>query len=90
VTAASLVDELHKAGIRLTPAGDDLRFQTRPGVSIAPYREEISAHKPALLAELRLREEIVAAATTAQAAFDRQHFDQLWERWHALHETEAT
>jgi hypothetical protein len=36
------------------------------------------------LAELDLRQQIVAAATAAQSAFDRQHYDALWERWHAL------
>ena len=60
MSAAALLAELEAAGVRLSLAGDDLRFQTRPGVSIAPYRESIAASKPALLAELRWRNELAA------------------------------
>jgi hypothetical protein len=80
VTAA-LLDQLAAVGVRLSRASEDLRYQTQPGVSIAPYREQISTNKPALLAELRLREEIVAAASAAHARFDRQRYDELWHRW---------
>jgi hypothetical protein len=52
MSAAALLAELDAAGVRLSLAGDDLHFQTRPGVSIAPYREQITANKPALLAAL--------------------------------------
>src|SRR5688572_23924343 len=90
MNAATLLDELAVAGVRLSLAGDDLRYQTRPGVSLAPYREQITAHKPALLAELRLREEIVAAAMIATVAFDRRRYDALWEHWHARHAEEIT
>jgi hypothetical protein len=90
VTATALLAELQAAGIHLMRDGDDLRYQTRPGVSITSFITGIRQHKPALLAELHLREEIVAAATTAQAAFDRAAYDRLWERWHALQDTEAT
>jgi flagellar biosynthesis/type III secretory pathway chaperone len=78
------VDDLHAAGIRLSLAGDDLHYQTRPGVSINAHREQIAANKLALMAELRLREQITAAASAAQFSFDRQRYDALWERWHAL------
>jgi hypothetical protein len=56
MSARTLLAELEAAGMRLSLAGDDLRFQTRPGVSIAPYRERILANKPALLATLRQHE----------------------------------
>jgi hypothetical protein len=88
VSTGALVDELAAAGIRLTPAGDDLRYQTRPGISIAPYREQIVTNKPALVSELRLREEIVAAASAAHARFDRHYFDQLWAEWQRLQNEE--
>jgi hypothetical protein len=90
VNAAALLAELAASGIGLTREGDNLRVRAEPGVSLAPHRERISAHKPTLLAELRLREEIVAAASAAQHAFDRQHFDTLWERWHALQTQETS
>ena len=78
---AALLDDLAAAGVRLSLAGDALRYETRPGVRIAPDREQIITHKPALVAELRLREEIVAAASAAHARFDRQRYDELWHRW---------
>jgi hypothetical protein len=86
VSAAALIDELAAAGIRLTRAGDDLRYQTDAGVSIAPHVDVIRQHKPALLALLRLQEETVKAATMATEAFDRQHYDALWHRWHELNQ----
>jgi hypothetical protein len=88
--SAALLDELAAAGVRLSLAGDALRYQTRPGVSIAPYREQITAHKPALVALLALQDEIVAAASAARDAFDRAAYDALWARWHALAEQEMT
>jgi hypothetical protein len=84
VSAPALLAELEATGVRLSLAGDDLRYRTQPGVSIGPYREQITAHKPALLALLAVQDEIVAAASVARAAFDRQHFDSLWAEWHAL------
>ena len=82
MTTAALLSELDAAGIRLSLAGDALRFQTRPGVRIAPYREQIAAHKPALLAEL-LKARIIEAVTVEPADFDRAEFDRLWTRWKA-------
>jgi hypothetical protein len=60
VSAAALLTELEAAGVRLSLAGDDLRYQTEAGVSIAPYRARIRESKPALLAELLAREELAA------------------------------
>ena len=39
---------LEAAGVRLTRSGDDLHYETRSGVTLAPYRERILANKPAL------------------------------------------
>lgn len=88
MSAAALLAELEATGVRLSMAGDDLHFQTRPGVSIAPYRERIAAYKPALLAEL-LQADIIAALDVEPADFDRLRFDRLWRRWRALPEPEA-
>jgi hypothetical protein len=81
VTAA-LPGELAAAGVRLSLAGDALRYQTRPGVSIASHTEPIQAHKPALLREL-LQLQIVAAVSVEPQHFDRAEYDDLWRRWHA-------
>jgi hypothetical protein len=82
MSAAALLAELEAAGVRLSLAGDALRFQTRPGVGIAPYRERIAAHKPALMAEL-LKARIIAAVDVEPADFDRAEYDRLWTRWKA-------
>jgi hypothetical protein len=65
VSAAALLAELHAAGVRLSLAGDDLRFQTRPGVSIAAYRERITASKPALVTVLRARQPVAPSRPPA-------------------------
>jgi hypothetical protein len=88
VTAAALLDELGTAGVRLSLSGDDLHYRTRPGVSVAPFRDQITAHKPTLLTLLALQDEIVAAASAAQSAFDRAAYDQIWAEWHMLAEQE--
>jgi hypothetical protein len=82
MSAAVLLDELEAAGVRLSLAGDDLRFQTRPGVSIAPYRERITANKPDLLAEL-LKARISAVLDVEPEQFDRAEYERLWARWKA-------
>jgi hypothetical protein len=82
VSAAALLAELEAAGVRLSLAGDDLHYQTRSGVSIAPYRNCITAHKPALLVEL-LQRRIIEAVTVEPASFDRAEYDRLWTRWKA-------
>jgi hypothetical protein len=80
VNAAVLLLELDAAGVRLWPEGDDLYFQTRPGVSIAPYRDQILASKSALLAEL-LKARIIKAVIVDPADFDRAAYERLWARW---------
>jgi hypothetical protein len=88
MSAAALLAQLEAAGVRITREGDTLRVRGMSGVDPAPYREQITAHKPALLALLRLQEEIVATATVATEAFDRQHYDTLWVQWHSLNAQE--
>jgi hypothetical protein len=82
VTAAALLAKLDAAGVRLSLAEDDLRYQTRPGVSIEPYRDRISANKLALRSEL-LKAEICAALDVEPAAFDRPAYLRLMARWYA-------
>jgi hypothetical protein len=77
---AALLLELDATGVRLWSEGDDLYFQTRPGVSIAFYRVHIMAHKPALLAEL-LKTRIIETVTANPADFDRAEYERLWARW---------
>jgi hypothetical protein len=89
VSAAALLVELEAAGVHLSLAGDALRFQTRPGISIAPYRERITANKPGLLAEL-LKARIIEIVTVDPADFDRAKYERLWERWKVHAAAEAT
>jgi hypothetical protein len=84
VTPTALLADLDAAGVHLTRAGDDLRYRTRPGVSIAPFREQIAANKPALLALLALQGQIVEAASAARERFDRDTYDRLWREWYDL------
>jgi hypothetical protein len=53
---------------------------------------ELNEKSPAGASHARLtrQAEIEAAASAAQHAFDRLHFDALWERWHTLHDEETT
>jgi hypothetical protein len=90
VSAATLLDQLTAAGIRLGRDEDDLIVDVLPDTDLDPYRERIQAAKPALLTLLTLQDDIVRTASAAQHAFDRQHYDQLWQRWHALQAQEAT
>ncbi len=41
------------------------------------------------LALVALQDEIVAAASAAQARFDRQRYDELWHHWYVLQEKES-
>jgi hypothetical protein len=82
VSAAGFLSELEAAGVRLSLADGGICFQTRPGVSIAPFRERIMAQKPALLAEL-LKARIIAALDVEPADFDRTEYDRLWMLWKA-------
>jgi hypothetical protein len=76
MSAAALLAELEAAGVRLTLAGGDLRYRTRAGISIVPYRERIVTHKPALVAEL-LKARIIAVVTVDPALFDREEYERL-------------
>jgi hypothetical protein len=63
MNAATLLAELATAGITLSRNGDRVHYLTRPGISIAPYRDRITAHKPALLDTLRRREAATLPST---------------------------
>jgi hypothetical protein len=84
VSAAALVAALDAAGIHIAREDDNLRVGANPGVILVPYVDDLRQHKATLLALLAVQDEIVKAATVARAAFDRQHFAALWERWYAL------
>jgi hypothetical protein len=84
-----LLAGLEATGIKVTCRGDNLRLRVKRGVNLDPFLDQITAHKPALLTLLALQDEIVRTASAAQDAFDRQHYDRLWERWHALHDQET-
>jgi len=88
VNAATLLADLQATGITLTRTGDRLHYRTRPGVSIAPYREHIAANKPALFREL-VQREIVAAATAEPAHFDQKSLDELHQQLRPLPDPEA-
>ena len=90
MTVPALLAELDAAGVSVTREGDNLNVRGAPGVSLAPYLDRIRDDKPGLLAELQLREQIMAAASAAQDAFDRAAYDELWRRWHALQDQETT
>ena len=54
-----------------------------PTTDLSLHTPRIKAHKPALLAAVRLREQIVAAATVSPEHFNRADYDTLWQLWHA-------
>jgi hypothetical protein len=83
VSASELFAELEAAGVRLTRAGDNLRFQTRFGISIAPFQDRIREGKPVLLRDL-LQREIVDAVDVEREQFNRAEYEQLWARLIAL------
>jgi TubC N-terminal docking domain len=84
-----LVAALAGAGIHVTREDDHLRVRAEPGMSLAPYVADLRQHKPEILMTL-LQDEIVASATAARDAFDRQHYDQLWVDWYALQNQESS
>jgi len=88
--AEGLLDELASLGVHLVRDGDAIFADVEDGADLHPVTDRIRENKVALLAALRLREEIVTAASAVHASFDRQHYDSLWERWYALQEQEAT
>jgi hypothetical protein len=81
MSASGLLHELEAAGVRLHLADDRLRAEISPGADLGPFRERIRQHRPALLSLLALQDEIVAAASAARDAFDREAYDALWVRW---------
>ena len=82
MNARDLLAELDAAGITVTREGDTLRVRGNPGVSLAPYGERLTAHKPALLAEL-LKVRIVAVLNVERECFDRPEYQRLLARWNA-------
>ena len=60
MSAATLLAKLEAVGVHLIRDGGTLRVRGQPGVNPAPYREQIAANKPALLALMRGREELSA------------------------------
>jgi hypothetical protein len=90
VSTDALLEELASRGIHLEREGRSIFAEVEAGADVTPHTDRIKRNKPALLAELHLREQIVAAASAAQDAFDRQHYDALWKRWHALQEQETS
>jgi hypothetical protein len=89
MSVGALLDELERAGIRLSADGDDLITEIQSGACLDPFRDHIVAYKPALLAILDLQEQIVAAATVEPAAFDREADQALWKAWYALEASET-
>ena len=73
--ATDFLAELGAAGVTLRREGDNLRYRTRPGLGIAPYRERIAAAKPTLLAALDWY-----AEATAEEGFDRARCAALYQR----------
>jgi hypothetical protein len=90
MSAEKLLDEFASVGIHLLRDGDIILADVVEGADLVLFRGHITENKPALLAALRLREQIVVAASVAQAAFDRRQYDALWERWHELQEQNLT
>ena len=84
MNATTLLDALLGAGIRLGRDGEDLLADVLPGADLDVHTEHIQASKPALLAELHQRDEIVAAASADPEHFDRETYNRLWARWNAL------
>lgn len=68
MSAQALLARLNQSGVRLSLSGNDIRFQTRPGASIAPHVELIREHKQALVACLLNREPV--EATTPPVGWD--------------------
>jgi hypothetical protein len=52
VNAVALLAHLETAGVQVSRDGDNLRVRGKPGVSLAPYLEQIRKLKPKLLGVL--------------------------------------
>jgi hypothetical protein len=83
MSAATLLVDLEAAGVVITREGDRLRVRGTPGVDPAPYRDQIVTNKPAILRKL-VEREIVAAVSAEPAHFDWEHYERLWQQWHAM------
>ena len=70
MSAGGFIEQLQDSGIRLTRDGGDLIADVVPGADLGIHVERVKANKPKLVAELRLREEIVAAASIDPECFD--------------------
>jgi hypothetical protein len=81
MNALALLDELLEAGIRLCLDGDELMADVLPDANLDSYRERIQERKEALVATLRLRDEIVAAASVEPECFNRDAYEGLWRQW---------
>jgi hypothetical protein len=80
MTARALLAELDAAGIRVSPRGEDgLTVESRPGVSIDPYRARIVAHKPALVALLGKGAEPIRWAHLAQGLVKATNVPSGWD-----------
>ena len=89
LNAGAFIDQLTNAGIRLVCDDNDLIADVLPDATLDPFCIRIQEHKPALLTELRLREEIVAAASVDPEHFDPAELDRLWTLWHEHNPKEA-
>jgi hypothetical protein len=91
MNANAFLDDFTRRGIRLVRVGDMVHADVRTDVDLTPFVPLIKERKAELLAELQLREEIVAAATAATAApeaFDRVRYDALWIQWQIRNDEE--
>ncbi len=60
MTAAALLADLQARGVRLYLAGDELRYQAKPGVMTPELAAAVQPLKPALIALLREEEAAIA------------------------------
>jgi hypothetical protein len=88
MSTEKLLDELADAGIHLVRGGETILADVEERADLVLHAGRIAENKSALLAALRLREQIVAAAT-AEVAFDRVAYDALWDRWRRQQEHEG-
>lgn len=65
MTAATLLDELNRAGIRLAVDGDRLHVQAPPGAYAADLRARIVAHKHGIMKLLAMRDRLLVIANAA-------------------------
>ena len=83
-------NEVHATSIRLGHDRNHRVAKIRVEADCDGCGEHIITSASFVLALLELHEQIVAAATVEPAAFDRDAYDALWTRWHALAAQETT